>query len=64
MATAKKLAAAGTPEVVTLHSKNLGKTKDFTPAHAKALLDLQQTKGITNGWAEGELPADTTTDNA
>jgi hypothetical protein len=63
MAT-KKLAAGDAPEMVTLHSKNLGKTKDFTPAHAKNLLELQEAKGIKNGWAEGALPAEPATDNA
>ena len=64
MATAKRTpelpAAADAPDVVTLRSENLGKTKDFTPAHAKALLALQESKGIKNGWAaaEPETPAD------
>ena len=36
------------PELVKLHSKDLGVTRDFTPEHAKALLALQEAKGYTH----------------
>lgn len=50
--------AADAPTVVTLRSEALGKTKDFTPAHAEALLAVQEAKGI-KGWASvTETPAE------
>jgi hypothetical protein len=63
MASTKKLAAADaeqTPDVVTLHCKELGKTQDFTPAHAKALLHLQETKGYDH-WQPVDPATEATT---
>lgn len=45
--------APAAPEVVRLHSEDLGETRDFTPAHAAALLAYQQEKGYTH-WQPAE----------
>lgn len=63
MAAAKKLAppaAEAAPDTVQLRCEELGVTRDFAPAHAKALLKLQRTKGW-NHWQPVEAAADTTT---
>jgi hypothetical protein len=61
MATAKKTPDTATPEVVKLHCKKLGKTEDFSPAHAQALLELQADRGLSD-WQP--VTAEVSTDNA
>lgn len=52
-------AADATTDVVKLKCKKLGvKSRDFTPAHAKALLELQQAKG-DNSWQPVDADAPT-----
>ncbi|MGI4871378.1 MAG: hypothetical protein ACRYFX_09385 [Janthinobacterium lividum] len=48
MATLKSKAEPATPEVVQLRSEDLGETRDFDPAHAKALLAYQESKGYAH----------------
>jgi hypothetical protein len=50
------------PQVVTLRCEALGKTKDFTPKHAKDLLELQAARRLKD-WAPVTAEV-TTTDNA
>lgn len=57
---------AAAPQVVKLKCDKLGvESQDFTPAHAKALLDFQQAKGLQpeDCWQPVDA-ADTPTDNA
>jgi hypothetical protein len=62
MAT-KRIADTDTPKVVKLKCDDLGvKSRDFTPAHAKALLAYQESKGYTH-WQPVDA-AETSTDNA
>lgn len=49
-------AAPEAPEKVYLRSEELGETRPFTPAHAKALLAYQQEKG-QHLWQPAEAPA-------
>lgn len=54
------------PEVVKLKCDKLGvQSQDFTPAHAKALLDFQESKGLKpeDCWQPVDA-AEPTTDNA
>ena len=56
MATTPKKATEHTPDVVQLKCEDLGiKSQDFTPAHAKALLELQASKGYTH-WQPVDAP--------
>jgi len=45
-------AAEAAPDIVQLHCEDLGKTRDFTQAHAKALLAFQEHRGLkgSNSW--------------
>ena len=58
MASTKKTAPEAAPEVVWLHSKDLGETRPFPPAHAANLLKLQASKGYDH-WQPAEAPAET-----
>lgn len=62
MATKKLTApdAEQAPDMVPLYSKDLGKTRDFTPDHAKALLALQEAKGYSH-WQPVDAAAESTT---
>lgn len=65
-ASAAEAPEAADSKMVQLKCDKLGvESQDFTPAHAKALLDFQQAKGLQpeDCWQPIDA-ADTTTDNA
>lgn len=62
MGNTKKLPAAAAapepdPEMVRLYSKDVG-YQDFTPAHAKALLAYQESKGYIHWGPAAESPTE------
>jgi uncharacterized protein YfiM (DUF2279 family) len=63
IAAAAGAAAAPTDDVVKLKCKVLGmKSKDFTPAHAKALLTRQEEKGLSDWQPVAAYAAETDSD--
>jgi hypothetical protein len=63
MASTRKtaeLAAPEQPDTVQLRCEDLGQTRPFTRAHAMALLELQESRGLKGdgAWQPVEAPAD------
>lgn len=46
--TTAAAAKPAVPQLVRLRCERTGKEKDFTPAHAAALLQYQQERGLTD----------------